>query len=450
MNLRGKKILKESSASCLALSLTPSRAAGFTPNQRKKLSKKLKDESPYVSNWLNFMDGKYNVSTRFFKYGETFLHLYTRSGSRFRRLHFNVTLSNSFLDKLSKEDDFEKFVEITALDKNLKKVQKSLLKFDSTHTQSTLARFYIALIKIMANKSKKALADLDYVAANDFFQLERDKAIFWKYLITNEPSLLQTLYRSTDLNIYTLYAAEKLGKEPLGIYRPNFKQTNPLAVRENDPFVWTQILVQSQDATPQEACEILPNFESKNNLSIYSFFLERCSNYALHPYIMPYAKETKKMKVSKKAFLYALARQESRLIAGGLSHVYAQGMMQIMPFVSKAIAKQKRQKIQPQTMFDVSKNISYAKHHLKHLYRKLKHPLLIAYGYNQGIGSLRRNILKKGYFKNRFKYDPFLSMELHPFAETRNYGKKVLANYVVYSKLLGESISIRSLFESLK
>jgi len=33
--------------------------------------------------------------------------------------------------------------------------------------------------------------------------------------------------------------------------------------------------------------------------------------------------------------------------------------------------------------------------------------------------------------------------------ESREYGKKVLANYVVYRHLLGEDVSIKNLFEIL-
>jgi soluble lytic murein transglycosylase len=35
-------------------------------------------------------------------------------------------------------------------------------------------------------------------------------------------------------------------------------------------------------------------------------------------------------------------------------------------------------------------------------------------------------------------------------SESREYGKKVLANYVVYKKILGEKVSILELFEDLK
>ena len=47
------------------------------------------------------------------------------------------------------------------------------------------------------------------------------------------------------------------------------------------------------------------------------------------------------------------------------------------------------------------------------------------------------------------KFEPFLSLEFVPVAETRNYGKKVLANYVIYMALTGSNIKISQLFENL-
>ena len=46
-------------------------------------------------------------------------------------------------------------------------------------------------------------------------------------------------------------------------------------------------------------------------------------------------------------------------------------------------------------------------------------------------------------------FSPFLSMEMMASSESREYGKKVLANYVMYKKILGEEISIVNLFDTL-
>ena len=55
----------------------------------------------------------------------------------------------------------------------------------------------------------------------------------------------------------------------------------------------------------------------------------------------------------------------------------------------------------------------------------------------------RDDMLKQG------KFEPFLSMEFVHYQESRIYGKKVLANYIVYRRLLNDSIKISDIFENL-
>lgn len=100
-------------------------------------------------------------------------------------------------------------------------------------------------------------------------------------------------------------------------------------------------------------------------------------------------------------------------------------------------------------MFDPRLALKFANHHLDYLEKYLYHPLFVAYAYNGGIGFTKK-MLQRGDLFNGGAYEPFLSMELVPFAESREYGKKVLANYVIYARLVRSSTSISTLFESLK
>ena len=82
--------------------------------------------------------------------------------------------------------------------------------------------------------------------------------------------------------------------------------------------------------------------------------------------------------------------------------------------------------------------------------KRLNNPLFIAYAYNGGIGFTKRT-LKKGLFK-KGEYEPWLSMELIPYFETKNYGKKVLANYFVYQNHINaeNKIFFNELINSIK
>ena len=81
-----------------------------------------------------------------------------------------------------------------------------------------------------------------------------------------------------------------------------------------------------------------------------------------------------------------------------------------------------------------SYNVCYTKllrkPHIAWLQYRVYHPLFIAYAYNGGIGFTKRYLLS-GMF-NPGPYEPFLSMELMRTTETREYGKIVLTNYVIY------------------
>ena len=139
--------------------------------------------------------------------------------------------------------------------------------------------------------------------------------------------------------------------------------------------------------------------------------------------------------------MYAIARQESRFIPASVSRSYAFGAMQIMPFLVRHYKKSVF------NQFDYKTNVKLGAKHLKWLFSKLKDPLMVAYAYNAGIGFVNNKI--KPYFKYKGKYEPFLSMELVPFNESREYGKKVIANFVIYNHIFGnEDFTLHKLLKN--
>jgi soluble lytic murein transglycosylase len=83
---------------------------------------------------------------------------------------------------------------------------------------------------------------------------------------------------------------------------------------------------------------------------------------------------------------------------------------------------------------------------MKWLMSKLNdNPLFVSYAYNGGIGFTKRKVLN--YFKFKGEYEPFFSMEMVPYSESREYGKKVLTNYVIYKTLLGEKTTLHEILK---
>jgi soluble lytic murein transglycosylase len=170
----------------------------------------------------------------------------------------------------------------------------------------------------------------------------------------------------------------------------------------------------------------------------------------MHDYLMPYSEYLHNTPIKRKILIFSLARQESHFIPTEVSYSYALGMMQFMPFVAKEIAKKQHiQNFQYEEMFKPKVAYQFANIHLDFLEKTLTHPLFIAYAYNAGIGFTKRQILSKDYFK-KAPFEPFWSLEMVPNAQARKYGKRVLANYAIYAKLLGVDITLHTLLKTIK
>jgi soluble lytic murein transglycosylase len=250
--------------------------------------------------------------------------------------------------------------------------------------------------------------------------------------------------------MYTLYAHEIKNKSFNNYFCA--VEVNEDKADENiqDPFEWNQILkdIKSASASQDELYELSKSYMQEDMIPVQTLILEKAYKYAMHGYVMPYDRYLRNISTDEKALVYAIMRQESRLIPAALSRSYALGLMQLMPFVADAISKQIKNPVKNyDEMFIPKNNINYALNHLKWMKKSLYHPLFMAYAYNGGMGFLRRH-LEQGTF-NSGKYEPFLSMEMMSNSQSREYGKKVLANYVMYKKVMGEEVSILRLFDTL-
>ena len=91
--------------------------------------------------------------------------------------------------------------------------------------------------------------------------------------------------------------------------------------------------------------------------------------------------------------------------------------------------------------------LKYAKKHLLWLISKLgNNPLFVSYAYNGGIGFTKRKVIP--YFGKLEKFEPFLSMEMVPYSESREYGKKVITNYIIYMNMFDKNITLHKLFQN--
>lgn len=202
-------------------------------------------------------------------------------------------------------------------------------------------------------------------------------------------------------------------------------------------------------STPDTIVNLIDRCDGEDSLGVQGYVLERTYEPYIHNFTTPYDQYLGNVSTDQKALIYALMRQETRFIPGLISRSFALGLMQIMPFNVDSISKVHPMK--PTTYFDMLRpdiSIAYSIAHMKHLIDYLHNPILIAYGYNGGIGSTKRMLMDG----NRFmpgEFEPFLSMELIGNDENREYGKKVLANYVIYKQIFGEPVRLKDIFDNL-
>ena len=190
------------------------------------------------------------------------------------------------------------------------------------------------------------------------------------------------------------------------------------------------------------------DYQSQECIGIYTYLKAQASHHMDAYFPMPYRNAMKKMSPQRQALIYAIARQESRFVPASVSRSFALGMMQFMPFLIDHVAKEKGERIDYDEIFNPYKAIEYADFHLDYLTKYLYHPLFIAYAYNGGIGFTRRHIKDNQNFRTG-PYEPYMSMEMMENDEARGYGKKVLANYVIYLNKLGVPTRIFPLLKTL-
>ena len=142
-------------------------------------------------------------------------------------------------------------------------------------------------------------------------------------------------------------------------------------------------------------------------------------------------------KIPESAFILSIIRQESEFDLSANSHAGAKGLMQLMPYTAKLVAKQaKLPYAKSRLTTDPEYNINLGSHYIAGLILEYDgaYPFAIA-AYNAGPKRVRYwKKLNKNPQRNQISYVDWI--ELIKFKETRNYVQRVLENYNVYRYIL--------------
>lgn len=150
------------------------------------------------------------------------------------------------------------------------------------------------------------------------------------------------------------------------------------------------------------------------------------------------------------ALLLAVIRQESAFDVKAVSSAGALGLMQLMPFTAKHVAKTLKTKYRPKDLVkDGDYNIRLGRAYMQELLEFFDQSYVLAIAaYNAGPDRVNQWIQAFGDPRD-YGVDVVDWVETIPLSETRNYVQRVMENLEVYRHRLGTSQMVQSLEQDL-
>lgn len=423
---------------CLNIAFSPYKTIKLTKAQREELLKK--ELNSTQKELLKIQNEPFDIKQYYSYKPNIILKFFLSLPKKTFKENFNKKLPKDFIQYLSTSSLFSTFIAKSVTNYELNQLHKSFFSINSDKLNYQ-TYFYLALNALRYDNKTSAMQYLKKSEQKAYKSYQKDRAVFWMYLITGDESYLNDLLLSMSINVYTIYAHEKMKVDILNysdmIYIDKVSSNYDL----QNPFDWFKIYTEIKNTPNSKLFEMVKKYKHQNLIPIQRFILEKAYNYKLHWYISPYDKYLNNLSIDYKSQIYAIMRQESNFIPSAISSSFALGLMQLMPFLIDHISKAKKENLKDYNeMFQPERNLKYSITHLNWLKKNLDNTLYIAYAYNGGLGFFTK-YKKQDRFK-KGKYEPFMSMEMMSNSQSREYGKKVLANYYMYKKIYNEPFSM--------
>ncbi len=193
----------------------------------------------------------------------------------------------------------------------------------------------------------------------------------------------------------------------------------------------------------------ISRFDFAVQISKFASYEKRFHNKYNYPVIST-PKIINGRKIPESAFILSIIRQESEFDTSAHSHAGAQGLMQLMTYTAKVVAKQAKLPYSKSRLTsDPEYNINLGSHYIAGLILEYdgSYPFAIA-AYNAGPKRVRYwKKINKNPQKKQIDYVDWI--ELIKFKETRNYVQRVLENYNVYRYILEQKpIKLKDFFKN--
>ena len=202
------------------------------------------------------------------------------------------------------------------------------------------------------------------------------------------------------------------------------------------------------EALAAELATNIERFDFAIQISKIASYEKRFHNKFNYPIISP-PNYINGRKIPDTAVILSIIRQESEFDLSANSHAGAKGLMQLMPYTAKLVAKQaKLPYSRSRLTTDPEYNINLGSHYIAGLILEYEgsYPFAIA-AYNAGPKRVRYwKKINKNPQKNQINYVDWI--ELIKFKETRNYVQRVLENYNVYRYILEQKpVTMKNFFK---
>ena len=201
-------------------------------------------------------------------------------------------------------------------------------------------------------------------------------------------------------------------------------------------FLANDDIINGSEILAAELATKIERFDFAIQISKLASYEKRFHNKYNYP-IISTPKYINGRKIPESAFILSIIRQESEFDLSANSHAGAKGLMQLMPYTAKLVAKQaKLPYSRSRLTTDPEYNINLGSHYMAGLILEYDgaYPFAVA-AYNAGPKRVRYwKKLNKNPQKNQIDYINWI--ELIKFRETRNYVQRVLENYNVYRYIL--------------
>ena len=375
MRSKTKNLLNKE-AYCIEAGLSMYDATKLSQNDLKKIIQKSKNEYPAFVEKLKIIQAKVPFKELIKQDNKVFFKTFNQCGGKYRVANFNHQFPMKLIGKLKEDKKFAQTVKLIVTNLQMDQAQKTLLRL-SPEGLNFKTVFHLAVNAIRHKKEDLALVYLEDAFGKAYYRMQKDNILFWQYQLTKEKKYLDTLSNSWDVNIYSLYAKDKSNQKHSNVIFDIKQNKEKLKNYDlSNPFDWLEVLDYSKKMDDDKLEKYESIFTTTETLGHLAFVKERYDRYKKSYFVTPYEKYLKGINDNRKALIYALGRQESRFIPTSISSSYAMGTMQIMPFLSKAIAKELKEPYNIYDQFDAKVNLKYANHHLNYLERKLNHPLI--------------------------------------------------------------------------